>query len=75
MKKQTPSSQSAFFNPRVVIGVCVGGFGLILALLRFGAFSAKAEQNYSVTTRSMDPLVPLFFDCSKIRELGKIGRA
>jgi hypothetical protein len=41
-----------------------------LALLSFGTFSAQAQQNYSATPRSMDPLVPLFFDCSKIRELG-----
>ena len=70
MKKQSTSSQLAFFNLRALIGLSIALGGVFLGLLGLGAFSAKAQQNYDVTTRSMDPLVPAFFDCSKIRELG-----
>jgi len=70
MKKQSTSAQSAFFTLRLIVGLCVTLGGLVLALLGFGVFPAQAQQNYRVTTKSMDPLVPLFFDCSKIRELG-----
>jgi hypothetical protein len=66
MKKQSTFSQLAFFNLRASIGLC----GVSLGLLGLGAFSAKAQQNYDVITRSTDPLVPPFFDCSKIHELG-----
>ena len=70
MKKQSTSSQLAFFNLRALIGLCIGLGGIFLGLLGFGVFSAQAQENYTITTRSMDPLVPAFFDCSKIRELG-----
>jgi len=70
MKKQSTSSQLAFFNLRALIGLCIALGGVFLGLLGLGAFSAKAQQNYDVITRSTDPLVPAFFDCSKIRELG-----
>ncbi len=69
MKKKS-TSQSAFFNLRVLIGLFIGLTGVSLALLGFGAFSVQAQQKYSVTTRSIDPLVPAMFDCSKIHELG-----
>src|SRR4029077_19262214 len=70
MKKQSTSSQLAFFNLRALVGLCVSLGGIFLGLLGLGVFSAKAQQNYNVTTRSMDPLVPALFDCSKIHELG-----
>jgi hypothetical protein len=69
MKKQS-TLQLTLFNLRVFFGLLVALTGVLLALLSFGTFSAQAQQNYSVTTRSMDPLVPQFFDCSKIGELG-----
>src|SRR5438128_8642757 len=66
MKKKS-ASQSAFFNLRVLIGLFVVLAGVFLALLGFGAFSAQAQQNYTITTS--DPLVPAGFDCSRIHEL------
>src|SRR6266478_5626911 len=68
MKKKS-TSQSAFFNLRVLIGLFVFLAGVFLALLGFGTFSAQAQQ-YNVTTTSIDPLVPAGFDCSRIQELG-----
>src|SRR5438876_2986090 len=62
------ASQSAFFNLRVLIGLFIVLAGVFLALLGFGAFSAQAQQNYTIT--STDPLVPAGFDCSRIHELG-----
>ena len=70
MKKQSTFFRLAFFNLRALIGLCIALGGVFLGLLRLGAFSAKAQQNHNVTSRSMDPLVPAFFDCSKIHELG-----
>src|SRR5438132_1486169 len=67
MKKKS-ASQSAFFNLRVLIGLFIVLAGVFLALLGFGAFSAQAQQNYTIT--STDPLVPAGFDCSRIHELG-----
>src|SRR5438874_4060603 len=72
--KKKKSSQSAFFNLRVLIGLFIVLAGVFLALLGFAAFSApaasmaQAQQNYTIT--STDPLVPAMFDCSKIHELG-----
>jgi hypothetical protein len=68
--KKKSTSQSAFFNLRASIGLFIGLTGVCLPLLGFGAFSVQAQQKYSVTTRSIDPLVPAMFDCSKIHELG-----
>ncbi|MGI8821096.1 MAG: hypothetical protein ACR2ID_09555 [Chthoniobacterales bacterium] len=75
MKKKS-TSQSAFLNPRVLIGMFIAMVGVFLALAGFGAFSATAasivdalEKN-KIITSSTDPLVPVGFDCSKIRELG-----
>jgi hypothetical protein len=86
MKKKS-TSQSAFFNLRVLIGLFVALTGVSLALLAtanpsgltFGASSHastdQAQQKYKVTTRpSIDPLVPAMFDCSKIHELGSTSR-
>src|SRR5438874_2559077 len=67
--KTKSASQSAFFNLRLLVGLFVVLAGVFLALLGFGAFSAKAQQNYTATM-SIDPLVPAGFDCSRIHELG-----
>jgi hypothetical protein len=74
MKKKS-TSQSAFFNLRVLFGLFVALAGVSLALAGFGVFSVQAQQKpqqkYRVSTRSSwDPLVPVMFDCSKIHELG-----
>jgi hypothetical protein len=69
LKKQS-APQLPAFNLRVFFGLLVAVTGVLLAVLSFGAFSTQAQQNYSVTTGTIHPFVPLFFDCSKIRELG-----
>src|SRR5207302_799585 len=81
MKKKS-TSQSAFFNLRVLIGLFIGLAGVSLALLGFGTFSSAratpaasnapaSPQKYKITTKStVDPLVPPGFDCSKIHALG-----
>src|ERR1043166_1293931 len=66
MKKKS-TSQSAFFNLRVLIGLFIVLAGVFLALLGSGAFSVQAQQ---IVTNSPDPLVPSAFDCSRIGELG-----
>src|SRR6266487_2696274 len=75
MKKKT-SKQSAFFNPRVLIGLGIVLVGVVLALAQLGVFSAAAQGLiYTMTkgkiiTSSTDPLVPVGFDCSTIHEKG-----
>ncbi len=69
MKKHS-TSQSAFFNLRVLLASVFCLAGVFIALLGFGAFSAQAQQNRTILSQSTDPLVPAMFDCSKIRELG-----
>src|SRR5207249_12039753 len=69
MKKKS-TSQSAFFNLRVLIGLFVVLAGVFLALAGFRAFSAQAQQKPRIITNSLDPLVPNGFDCSQIRALG-----
>ena len=80
MKKKS-TSQSAFFNLRVLVGLFVALAGLSLALLatanpagrspRGKRVVAPSPGKYRVTTKSsMDPLVPAAFDCSKIKQLG-----
>ena len=72
MKKKS-ASKSAFFNLRVLIGLCIALAGISLALLGLDAFAANTApvkiKNHIITT-SNDPLVPVGFDCSKIRQLG-----
>src|SRR5437867_7206231 len=72
MKKKS-TSESAFFNLRVLIGLFVLLAGVFQALADFGVFTAastaQALLNYSLG-ESVDPLVPAGFDCSKIHELG-----
>jgi hypothetical protein len=71
MKKKS-TSQSAFFNLRVLVGLCVILVGVFLALAGFGTFSAfaQAQLKQKIITNSQDPLVPNGFDCSRIHELG-----
>jgi hypothetical protein len=80
MKKKS-TSQSAFFNLRVLVGLFIGLAGVSLALLataKPAGRGAPAGRNapagpfkYKVTTQSsIDPLVPAAFDCSKIKQLG-----
>src|SRR2546430_6624172 len=75
MKKKS-TSQSAFFNLRVLVGLVVGLAGISLALFAtakpYQLTPAQAQQKYRVTTKShsITPLIPPGFDCSKIHELG-----
>ena len=71
MKKKFVS-QSAFLNPRILVGVCIVLAGGFLALTGLGAFTvlAQVRQQQRIITNSKDPLVPNGFDCSKIHELG-----
>src|SRR4029453_1678832 len=75
MKKKS-TSQSAFFNLRVLIGLSVFLAGVFLALLGFGTFSgltassAQAQQKAKIIINSTNPLVPNGFDCSTIHQLG-----
>jgi hypothetical protein len=75
MKKKS-TSQSAFFNLRVLIGLCIVLVGVVLALAQFGVFSAAAQgvlqamTKGKIITQSQDPLVPVGFDCSTIHEKG-----
>ena len=68
--KKTSTAQSAFFNPRILIGSILCLAGVFLALLGFGVLSAQAQQIHIISNQSFDPLVPAMFDCSKIHELG-----
>ena len=80
MKKKS-TSQSAFFNLRVLVGLFIGLAGVSLALLATANPAVRAAHakrvvapspgKYKVTTKSaINPLVPAMFDCSKIRQLG-----
>src|SRR5256884_7588349 len=80
MKKKS-TSQSAFFNLRVLVGLFVALAGVSLALLATakpavrGAPAkrvvAPSPGKYGVTTQSStDPLVPVAFDCSNVKRLG-----
>src|SRR4029434_9589316 len=74
--KTKDTSQSAFFNLRVLIGLCIVLVGVVLALAQIGVFSAAAQgiiqamTKGKIITRSSDPLVPVGFDCSTIHEKG-----
>src|SRR5438094_8348580 len=80
MKKKS-TSQSAFFNLRVLVRLFIALAGVSLALLATanplgrGASAkrvvAPSPNKYKVTTQSsIDPLVPVAFDCSKVKRLG-----
>ncbi len=72
MKKKS-ASKSAFFNLRVLIGLCIALAGVSLTLLGLDAFAASSAplkiKNHIITA-SNDPLVPVGFDCTKIQQLG-----
>src|SRR5438067_11395580 len=74
MKKRR-TTQSAFFNLRVLIGLLTALTGVSLVLLGFGtptvpaASITQTQQSYTAAN-SIDPLVPAWFDCSKVHELG-----
>src|SRR5439155_21974908 len=74
MKKKS-SSQSAFFNLRVLPGLFMVLAGVFLALLGLGVFSAQAQPQKDdisakyLGTKSINPLIPPGFDCAKIHEL------
>jgi hypothetical protein len=72
MKAHSTSLPSAVFDLRVFFGLILALAGVLPAVLGLGTFSAQAQQNYS-TASSIHPLVPAFFDCSKIRKMG-IGK-
>src|SRR6266536_1941387 len=75
MKKKS-SSQSAFFNLRVLLGLFMVLAGVFLALLGLGVFSAQAQPQKNdlaakyIGPKSINPLLPPGFDCAKIHELG-----
>src|SRR6266404_3133238 len=75
MKKKS-SSQSAFFNLRVLLGLFMVLAGVFLALLGLGVFSAQAQPQKNdiaakyIGPKSINPLIPPGFDCAKIHELG-----
>src|SRR6266496_6348563 len=61
--------QSAFTLRLLVASLfCVAS--VVVTLLACGAFSAQAQLKQQVIMQSTDPLVPVGFDCSRIRELG-----
>ena len=73
MKKKS-ASKSAFFNLRVLLGLCVVLAGVFLALAGLGTFSAitaNSAQAQQQKHRIIDIKgLPPGFDCSKIHELG-----
>src|SRR5262245_42217488 len=69
MKKNSPS-ESAFFNLRALLALVLALAAVLIALLGFGAFSVHAQLRPQVIMQSTDPLVPVGFDCSRVRELG-----
>src|SRR5438876_7692743 len=72
MKKKS-SSQSAFFNIRVLIGLFIVLAGVFLALAGLGTFSAitassaQAQQKHKIIDV---PGLPPGFDCATIHEKG-----
>jgi hypothetical protein len=74
--KNKSTSQSAFLNLRILIGMFIVLAGAFLALIGLGTFSgltassAQAQQKPRIITNSLDPLVPNGFDCSQIPALG-----
>ncbi len=71
MKKKS-ASQSAFFNLRVLIGLCIALAGISLALVGLDAFTANRASNAQAQQGPKIvnvPGLPPGFDCSKIHEL------
>src|SRR5438093_880300 len=78
MKKKS-TSQSAFFNLRVLFGLFVALAGVSLALVGFGARplpsnrkapAGPAKCEITAESGQISPLIPPGFDCSKIHQLG-----
>src|SRR4029077_11394813 len=74
MKKKS-TTQSAFFNIRVLIGLFILLAGAFIALAGLGVFTSFAAnppaKQYRAYNSSVDiSLLPPGFDCSKIHELG-----
>src|SRR5881296_3322413 len=73
MKKKS-ASHSAFFNPRVLVGVIIVLAGVSLALFAanpFGRSAARNQQQNQPAPSSIDlSLLPPGFDCSQIHALG-----
>jgi hypothetical protein len=69
MKKKS-TSQSAFLNLRLLVALVFCAASVVITLIGFGAFSAEAQPRQQVIMQSIDPLVPVGFDCSRLRELG-----
>jgi hypothetical protein len=71
--KNNSTSQSAFFNLRVLIGLSVVLVGVFLALIGFGTFSgltassAQAQQSHKIVNVAG---LPPGFDCATIHEKG-----
>src|SRR4051812_4672805 len=71
--KQKSTSQSAFFNLRVLIGLFVVLTGVCLAVIGFGTFSgltassAKAQQTHKIINIAG---LPPGFDCATIHDNG-----
>src|SRR6266704_1018211 len=63
------TSQSAF-TLRLLVASVLCAASVVITLLGFGAFSAEAQLKQQVIMQSTDPLVPVGFDCSRVRELG-----
>src|SRR6266571_6443582 len=72
--KTKSTSQSAFLNLRVLIGLFVALAGVVLALIGFGTFPAppaSMAQARPTFIQSVNPLlIPPGFDCAQIRALG-----
>src|SRR5436309_8927871 len=72
MKKKS-TSESAFFNVRVLVGLFIVLAGVLLALIGVGTFSgltansAKAQQTHKIINV---PGLPPGFDCATIHDLG-----
>src|SRR4029077_16246921 len=72
MKKKS-ASHSAFFNVRVLIGLCIVLAGAFLALIGLGTFSgltassAQAQQKHRIINIQG---LPPGFDCATIHEMG-----
>src|SRR6266481_4227653 len=76
MKKKS-ASHSAFFNPRVLLGVLIVLAGVSLALFaanpfgRSTASAARNQQQNQPATPPIDPsALPPGFDCSQVFNLG-----
>src|ERR1051325_11779712 len=76
MKKKS-ASRSAFFNLRVLFGLFIVLTGVSLALVGFAARpvmgnapAGAVKHKVATNSKSISPLVPPGFDCSKIHELG-----